>query len=200
MNQEPVAKPEGLIRMYNTARSGTLNRNQNGPAKAGAEPISSGKSLGGPRTNASKVGAGSAVTPRPRVENSPQHPRQRGGQASIVLFGLPSATGRTRRLETLAPAKAAAQGQASPPRLNPVERRALLVLILRSLAPAKHRPAAPERDTLFADSPAPSASMRAAAYASDMREAFPCHHDDEEADRLHRTSGAGYVENQLAHD
>lgn len=42
--------------------------------------------------------------------------------------------------------------------------------------------------------------MREAAYQSDMREAFPTFHDDEEEERLHRLAGAGYVESTLACD
>lgn len=61
------------------------------------------------------------------------------------------------------------------------------------------RPA--ELDELFDGSPVQmTPAMRRAAYASDMREAFPQHWDDEAADFAHRCAGAGYIDAVLARD
>lgn len=152
--------------------------------------------------------------------------RHLGGQASAPgLFGCPSATGRPRvHSETSAPAQAAAQGQTPPQvRLSFPARRALLRVVLASLPVRSARAAeviCPVPSTLealrakyahlvdrpmFEDGDEPTAippmgAMKLAALASDAREAFPHFHDDEEGDRMHRTSGAGYVNVTLAHE
>lgn len=116
----------------------------------------------------------------------------RGGQASLSFFGCP---GIGRHAGTVAGLTSA---PTPSPRLSTPERRALLEVVLASLARPKQPATRPERDGLFAD--APQARPAMLAHASDMREAFPRFHDDEEEDRLHRLAGAGYVETMLACD
>ena len=70
---------------------------------------------------------------------------------------------------------------------------------MESLMAAARARAARQSEEEEATSKATSA-MLAVAYASDMREAFPHHADDEEADFARRCAGAGYVEATLAMD
>ncbi len=71
---------------------------------------------------------------------------------------------------------------------------------MESLIAAARARRAAQADEEQAATLAPTRAMRAAALASDAREAFPHFHDDEEGDRLHRCAGAGYVDATLARD
>lgn len=71
------------------------------------------------------------------------------------------------------------------------------VLSFEELMAKYRRPAKIAQDDT-ADTPKTTPAMIEQAAARDMREAFPHHHDDEEADLARRCAGAGYVEAILA--
>ena len=165
-----------------------------------------------------------------RSKESNLHPAQRGGQASGPgLFGLPGNGNFGRRSVASQEAKAAPVAQSrgddtasKVAGLTAGQRRARLPIgmvdVAARFAPTAHsKPPsfAPSMETLMvlaraqikrereetvAPAPRPTRAMLAYAVAADAREAFPLHHDDEEADQARRCAGAGYVEATLARE
>lgn len=145
----------------------------------------------------------------PRNQNAARH---QGGQHHIGLFGAPGFTGRPiRRFRSLADDQARTLGGLTFRQRAARLPEVVAPVITASTAPrptvtmdelmAKHRRLRPGQ--VAQDEPAPEAApatpfMLACAAASDAREAFLHHHDDEEADFARRCAGAGYVEATLA--
>ncbi len=215
--------------MHTTNSRESVYRNQGSTSTARLQSIPGRQSLGGETRNPAKVGAGNTKSTGTCPDHAQANPRQRGGQASSPgLFGLPSATGRARRPETPAQAKAvSAQGQApqaddQPTRVGGLsfsQRRSVILsrtdVAAVSLDSYERRPvpAGPSMESLIAaqrartarqgdedtaSEPKATPAMLRAAHAADMREAFPHFLDDEQADFAHRCAGAGYVETMLA--
>ena len=162
------------------------------------------------------MGAGSESTSGLCLERTPRNSRPHlGGQASSPgLFGLPSATGRARQQVAAPKADDTARKVGG---LTFGQRRRLIGAQIDRAAVSlgnyerRRMPAGPSMESLIAAararkaaqddeqaSPKATPAMLVVAYASDMREAFAHHQDDEEADFVRRCAGAGFVEATLA--
>ena len=108
--------------MYNTARSGTVQGNQGGPAKVGSQPNRGRNSLGDKARDLTEVRTGQAHPDGDGARQDEGNYRQRGGQYRIGLFGC---FGHARRVsidaETPGQDKSPAESkaQSSPIRLTP---------------------------------------------------------------------------------
>lgn len=155
------------------------------------------------------------VSNESRVSNL--NPAQRGGQASLGLFGCgPSITGaprrafreladdQTRRIGGLTAGQRKARLFARVGAPMPVayaSTQPAPVLSFEELMAKYKRPAkVAQAETTEASARKATPAMLANAAASDMREAFPQYPDDEAADFAHRCAGAGYVETTLARE
>ena len=147
---------------------------------------------------------------------------QRGGQASLGLFGI-SGSDHPHRAAVKGNGNGAKKTDDRPRIVNGLtfsQRRSVICsrvdLAAVSLGAYERRPvpAGSSMESLIAAAHARKAAhndeeavpkatpatpaMLAVARASDMREAFPHHADDEEADFAHCSAGVGYVEHLMA--
>lgn len=216
--------------MQTIKRRESVYTNQGGASAAQPQSIGSRQGVGNTFAHTQSLREKQKNAARSGDDHASANPRQRGGQASNPgLFGLPSATGRTRCPKAPTPAKVPAQGQAPRPQVDDqpsrvggltfAQRRSVIRsrvdLAVVSLGRYERRPvpAGPSMGELIAaqrartasqsnedtaSEPEATSAMLRAAYASDMREAFPHVLDDDSADFARRCAGAGYVEVTLA--